>query len=276
MKRSTNRIWITQVVPAAGGSRLKVTFRDGEASWAARAPDCWVMKLPGFEPVTCSPYSKVRRGALSSETGAVYLKKFLLRGWRDAFKGMFRTSRAGRAWRGDLLMEKSGFSAPHVRCLIRPAGFFRSESMLITDEVSNAVSVKKRLMDPQYGLAAGTSRRFAFLRAVAEAAARLHAAGICHGDLRTNNILSRETGEGWEFIWLDNERNRKYRTLPRRKRNHNLMQFNTDREPSLADRVCFWRAYARAAGLTGDDRIGTARWIRNRTRERWIRHGIMK
>lgn len=276
MKRSTNSIWITRIVPAAaGGGRLKAIFRADDPAWEGQAADCWEMDLPGFEPVTCSPFSKVQRGVLNNEAGAVFLKKFLRRGWRDAIKEMFRLSRACRAWRGNLLMEASGFSAPHVRCLIRPDGFRQNESMLITDEVAGAVSVKKRLLDPQYGLREGP-HRFAFIRAVARAAARLHGAGLYHGDLRTNNILSREKNGEWEFIWLDNERNRKYRKLPRRKRNHNLMQFNTDREPSLADRLCFWRAYARAAGLGGEDRIRTARWIRARTRARWIRHGFMK
>ncbi|MGD9874887.1 MAG: lipopolysaccharide kinase InaA family protein [Kiritimatiellia bacterium] len=276
MKRSTNSKWITRRVAAPGGGTLKVTFRADDPKWPVLAPACWDMNLPGFEPVKCAPFSNVRKGRLEGETSEVYLKKFLVRGWRDAVKGLFRASRAWRAWRGDLLIGNAGFSAPRVRCLIRPCGIFRSGSMLITDEVRDAVAVKKRLLDPQYGLPVAGPQRHAFIRAVAKQVAALHGAGICHGDLRLGNILSRETAGGWEFIWLDNERNRRYRSLPRRLRNRNLMQFNMDRPVVLADRLCFWRAYVRASKLSKEDMALTARWIRARTRKRWLKHGFLK
>lgn len=260
-------------MPSPAGT-LKVTFRGDDPKWQILAPACWDLRLPGFEPVTCAPFSKVQRGRLEREPANVYLKKFLVRGRGDAIKGLFRESRAHRAWRGGLLIENEGFKAPHARCIIRPRSFLAGESMLVTDEIADAVSVRSRLTDPLNGVPASGREREGFIRAFAHEVAAWHNAGLYHGDMRLGNILTRRTERDWEFIWLDNERARKFRRLPARKREQNLMQINMEREGvSPADRFCFWRAYARTVHLSGRALGRTARRVRAWTRKRWRARG---
>ena len=76
---------------------------------------------------------------------------------------------------------------------------------------------------------------------------RFHAAGFSHGDLRWGNVLIKSPeSEQPVFIYLDNDRTKKYRKLPDRLRLKNLVQLRFDvrmvPDPE-AEWAAFWRAY---------------------------------
>jgi serine/threonine protein kinase len=73
----------------------------------------------------------------------------------------------------------------------------------------------------------------------------MHAKGIFHGDLRLGNILTRREGNRWRFFFLDNERTKKFDSLPFKLRVKNLVQANMVRKGNISytDRMRFFREY---------------------------------
>ncbi len=82
------------------------------------------------------------------------------------------------------------------------------------------------------------------IRAFAETVGRMHARGICHGDLRLGNVLAVADRDRWRFYFIDNERTRKFRSLPARLRLKNLVQVNMFLDGiSNTDRLRFFARY---------------------------------
>ena len=95
---------------------------------------------------------------------------------------------------------------------------------------------------------ASISVRHRFLRELGETIGRMHEAGIFHGDLRAGNILVKEAGPYWKFYLLDNERTKKFNTLPRKLRVKNLVQINMlpSKLINRTDRMRFFKSYLKA------------------------------
>lgn len=69
--------------------------------------------------------------------------------------------------------------------------------------------------------------KFSLTRELAEEVARMHNAGIFHGDLNVYNVIVvRKSTERAQFYFLDNEQNKFYRKIPNRKARKNLSQLN--------------------------------------------------
>ncbi len=81
--------------------------------------------------------------------------------------------------------------------------------------------------------------------ALAREIGQLHKTGIVHGDLRLNNILLEISDGKPVFYLIDNERNRKYRKIPRRLVKKNLVQVNMvlPEVVTNTDRLRFFKAY---------------------------------
>jgi hypothetical protein len=80
----------------------------------------------------------------------------------------------------------------------------------------------------------------------------LHAQGIYHADLKSNNVLVREkNGAGWIFYFIDLDRVVFKRRLSFRERSNNLAQINASVADCItfADRVRFFRVYARRTSV---------------------------
>ncbi len=73
----------------------------------------------------------------------------------------------------------------------------------------------------------------------------MHAKGIFHGDLRLGNILARQEKTCWRFFFLDNERTKKFDSLPFKLRVKNLVQVNMVPKVCVSntDRMRFFREY---------------------------------
>jgi len=223
----------------------------------------------GWERVGSSPFAEVYR--LEYEGRPYYYKRYLERKGLERVKGWVLGSRAQRAWRGGCLLEENGLGAPETVV----AGWRGADCFTVTRAVvkSRALGHYVQTLRAPMGPEARRKRRMA-AEELGRVVGRMHACRIAHGDLRWGNILViEEEGGGVRFVFLDNERTRRYRRLPGRKVLKNLVQLNMIRDGVLSrtDRMRFWRAY-RAANptLPGEYK----QWVRRvlaRTALRWRR-----
>lgn len=262
-----------RLTPRRPGERIDVFFCRGSEDWVA-----WAQKGELFDAsraaIRSSPHARVDAVTLPAGTRA-YAKRYFLRDWRDVIKHLIRPSRARRALRAGQAAARLGFAVPEPLCLleVRRWGMLR-ESVLVARAVEQAPDVRAWLHRPQDGFNWTPARKRAFLRAFAREVAAWHSAGLFHGDLRLGNVLAEATPDGYRFIWLDNERTRRYRRLPLRRRVQNLVQINMERSGvSLSDRWRFWKAYSENAALSRAEQAKILRAVVRWTQARWKKRG---
>ncbi|MFO7748474.1 MAG: lipopolysaccharide kinase InaA family protein, partial [Desulfobacteraceae bacterium] len=87
--------------------------------------------------------------------------------------------------------------------------------------------------------------RRTFAKALGSEIGRMHKADICHGDLRPGNVLAKQKDNGYEFVFIDNERTVQYKMLPWKFRKKNLVQINMLRPGTIGkkDRIIFFNSY---------------------------------
>lgn len=193
-----------------------------------------------WEPVASSVFAEVFR--FEWEGRLYYHKRYLERGWLEAVKARTIGSRAERAWRGGLLLEENAFGTPEVVV----AGWRGAECFAVTRAVVGGMGLEQYLRRMKARTGSG-ARRAAWRveEELGRVVGRMHKCGIIHGDLRWGNVLVEGEPENPQFVFLDNERTKRYRRVPRRKILKNLVQLNMI--PNLAmsrtERMRFWRAY---------------------------------
>ncbi len=200
-----------------------------------------------------------------------YLKVFHAgNGW-SAFKDLFRTSRAFRAWRQALALSEAGFDVPLTiaageqrRCRFLRRGFILTQKL----EGQPAHLFLRRLIDRREKNMADFKR--AGLRRIAGLVRRFHDQGFVHGDLVASNIFVADTAKTPVFYFMDNDRTRRYPSwLPQSLWKRNLIQLNRMPLPgiTLQDRMRFFQEYLRIQKLSSGQRR-FARWLEWKTRRR--------
>ncbi|NDY43382.1 hypothetical protein G3N55_11085 [Dissulfurirhabdus thermomarina] len=217
---------------------------------------------PGWETVPASRDAWVAR---RRDPPGLFFKAFHPRSGMEVVKALLRGGRARRFVRGTERLRSLGFRVPEV---LAWGGGRDGGGWVLTAAVPGEGAFdywRRRLAG------APAARRRAFLAALAGEVARLHGAGVRHGDLRLDNVLVVPEGEEWRFWWLDNERTgRLLGTFGPWGRRKNLVQMNMAEDPGLTvrDRLYFFRRYAEAAGLRpGEARRllrAVARWTARR------------
>ncbi|MBN1270506.1 MAG: hypothetical protein JXB04_13030, partial [Kiritimatiellae bacterium] len=222
--------WNEVVVPGkTPAARLHMRYRPDTGDWSTWAPAYWEGRLPGLREISSSRHARVECAELPDDGPPCYFKRYFLRDWRDVLKHLFRPARARRALLAGEQVAALGFQVPPPLCLIEERRLGRTRaSALITAAVENAPDVRAWLNRPELGLAGNRDRKRAFLRAFARDVGAWHKAGLYHGDMRLGNILARERDGDFTFVWLDNERTRRYARLPDSRRIRNLMQVNME------------------------------------------------
>lgn len=223
--------------------------------------------------MSSSPFAKVAR--FEYEGGLYYHKKYLGRGWSEGVKARVFGSRARRAWRGDRLLEANSFGVPESVVM----GERSTDCFVVTRAVIGGISLSEYAGRLRLRSDSESQRvRRVLAEELGRVVGRMHARGIIHGDLRWGNILIAEGPQRPRFVFLDNERTRRYARTPKRKIVKNLVQLNFVPAGcvSRAERVRFWRAYrAEHPTLAGDSRL----WIRRVfavTARRWARRKAKK
>ena len=129
--------------------------------------------------------------------------------------------------------------------------------------------INKFWQQPLSGAEILTKRRL--LNEFGQEIGELHRNGICHGDLRVNNILVQESEDDIIFYFLDNERNAFFNKIPKRLIVKNLVQLNMMQSPyvSRQDRLRFFQAYCQACrGVDPTERLALLRRVQQTTAER--------
>jgi tRNA A-37 threonylcarbamoyl transferase component Bud32 len=197
-------------------------------------------ELPsGWQWVDSSANSVVAR-RLKPKTA--YFKEFLSRTPFEGIKSLLRGSRCQRAIsKGEILRQK-GFHTPVVCCW----GKRGNRHFMVTEGIDApglGDYISKNWQQPLSGTEVEAKRRF--IQKFGKEIGDLHKHGICHGDLRVNNVLVQESKDDVIFYFLDNERNGIFTKIPKRLIRKNLVQLNMIQSPHITrqDRLRFFQAY---------------------------------
>ncbi len=177
----------------------------------------------------------------------VYFKQYLCRSSWDFIKHLLRPSRARRAFKATLMLEKNGFEAPAVVAVGEwKSDFFNRSNFLVTLEAENTKPIYQFIPEGQENLTKEQLRaKRELIRAFGRTVGRMHAAGIFHGDLKLVNVLARREKNGWRFFFIDNERTKKFYILPPWLRLKNLVQVNMPPRETISstDQMRFFKDY---------------------------------
>ena len=200
---------------------------------------------PQWEWVNSSANSIVAKQLYPS---AAYYKEFLPRSPLETIKGLIKGSRCERAIRKGEILRQRGFLTPTVLCWGKKGNRY----FMITEGVS-AISllthIENNWIPPLVGEKLEAKREL--IASLAKHIANLHSAGICHGDLKVNNLLIRQLDSELDFYFIDNERNAYFSgPAPRRSIEKNLVQMNRQLLPNVTrqDRLRFYKAYSKTYG----------------------------
>ncbi|MCD4831768.1 MAG: lipopolysaccharide kinase InaA family protein [Anaerohalosphaeraceae bacterium] len=178
---------------------------------------------------------------------SLFLKIFFYRSAKDFFLHQFRPSRAVRAFKAAAMLSANGINAPVSIALgaKKILGTIKTGSFLITSEVADS-RLFYELLDELANSESTVNEKRKLVIALGEMVGKMHYAGIFHGDLRLGNILVQQSQAQYKFTLLDNERTRKFTTLPGRLRVKNLVQVGMyENGLTRTDRMRFFAAYLR-------------------------------
>jgi tRNA A-37 threonylcarbamoyl transferase component Bud32 len=223
-------------------------------------------RLPsGWEWVDSAANSIVARRLKSKP---VYYKEFLSRSPLEGIKNLLRGSRCQRAIRKGEILRQRGFHTPTVCCWGKKGirHFMITEGV---DALGLGDYIRTHWQQPLSGTETLTKRRF--MQKFGKKIGELHKNGICHGDLRVNNILVQESKDDVIFYFLDNERNGLFTKIPRRLIRKNLVQLNMLQSSHVTrqDRLRFFQAYCEAYGrFSATEKSALIEQVHHRTTER--------
>lgn len=209
--------------------------------------------------------------SLGGEPCRVFVKEYRVAGKRRrVLKALVRPrSLARKAWEGCLGLRERGFEAAEPLACVEPADWrTRREGLyFICREIRGAT--------PWHEAAAGCDLEALerLMTATARWLARLHAAGIDHGDLQARNILLREREGDWRFTVIDYDRVRFCRFLRWRRRARALASVIYELDAALTpDRLDrYLAAYLEVAGP--GRRYPLVRRLMAATVRRFVRRG---
>jgi tRNA A-37 threonylcarbamoyl transferase component Bud32 len=226
-------------------------------------------ELPlGWEWVESSANSIVARRL---QPKPVYYKEFLNRSPFEGIKNFFRGSRCQRAMSKGKILRQRGFHSPVVSCWGKKGNrhFMMSEGV---DASGLGDYIQKYWQHPLSEAEILAKRRV--IKKFGKTIGELHKSGICHGDLRINNILVQESTDEVIFYFLDNERNGLFTKIPGKLARKNLVQINMLQFPYISrqDRLRFFRAYCEAyGGFNPAEQLALIREVQQRTAERLVK-----
>lgn len=198
---------VTSTVHAAIGSEL-THLRFGKLRWTIRQG----VNVDGILPLLQKPETFLHESAKQIKNSRVVtivrvpplargqmpliLRRINYGKSLHRLRDFFRQSRAQRALRNSLLLERAGINTPQAlaACDCRLL-FWPRKAYLVTEEV-RAASTLAALHFHKHGIQRGPALK------IADLIGRLHNQGLSHGDLKWTNILVDRNSEPW-LIDLD-------------------------------------------------------------------------
>jgi len=245
-------------------------FRNDNLEQAFSAGEKTLQERYQLTPVFSSDSSRVYKftAGFDGRESWIYFKRYVCRSTWDFIKHLVRPSRAKRAFKATLMLEKNGFEAPVVVAMGEcKFSFLDRENFLATIEAEDTKQIYQFIPENAEDLAKEHLRdKRDLIRAFGRTVGRMHARGIFHGDLKVVNVLARQEKSGWRFFFIDNERTKKFYRLPFWLRLKNLVQLNMYRTDALTgtDSMRFFKSYLQKNPLVA------------RKRNEWVKKIITK
>ncbi|MCD6390143.1 MAG: hypothetical protein J7L69_12090 [Desulfobulbaceae bacterium] len=199
--------------------------------------------LPGgWKWVPCSTSTLV---AAREAPSPVYYKEFFPRNRYEGIKAFFRGSRSQRARKQTENLAATGLSTPKTLCWGK--GKLNEFIISAADEGQGFYSLLLKKYSPPLTPEKILEKRH-LLQQAGKIISLLHQNGLIHGDLRPNNLLVAKTDEGFNFSFIDNERNKHFKRPPLSLIKKNLIQFSIipDHLVTKSDLLRFLQAYLSA------------------------------
>ncbi len=257
IKSSGLTLQLSDDFPAKVPSQTSRLFADGQRS--------------SFEPLGCSKFARVFKFDLYLK-GRIYsliLKQYLNRSLLDILKNFLRSCRAQRAFNAAQMLKQHGLSTPDIVVVgTKTITGVTVKNFLITSFVKNSIPLPEMLNKE-------TTAKDELVKQFGQTVGRMHAENIFHGDLRLGNVLVKKNNDKFTFVFLDNERTKKFEALPWRLRLKNLVQVNMFRDNiSDSDRTNFLDAYLAQQNIE-IDKEKLADQITARTNKRLAAKGVL-
>ncbi len=159
-------------------------------------------------------------------------------------------SRARQNWIGARALRVRGIPTPDALALVEyRSGLLSKRSLLFTRYIEGACELNEYVLSRYGGALSPATRKQKkrFIQTLAELIRDMHAKGIYHADMKSNNILVREDGDAWKLFIIDLDRVRLRKSLSFTQRANNLAQINASVAACItpADRISFFRHYAK-------------------------------
>ena len=275
------------------------------ARWQIREQDGFTWRLrPGTAPALVDRMLDLRKGTLpnagivkqnpvrtvfkvEAEGEQLYAKWHRFRGIWDAILSRFRGTRAEREWKMALALERLGIPSVTPILLGRQTRFgLPLESFLATRAVEGTClkELARGLIGARdHKLAA---RRRALVRKLGALARSLHAGGVCHPDLHSDNVLVTEPDDGLCLLDLHSATMRAGISRRRRVQNLSVLCRSLTKPGATAqDSLRFMKAYLGpesaqdklrdlAEAIRAKSRRLKARGIRSRSRRCVVRSSV--
>jgi tRNA A-37 threonylcarbamoyl transferase component Bud32 len=234
-----------------GEIRMLKTLAAENSGWIIRAGAEWrrteifkachaAFSVPDerFQPVDSSLSTAVFR--FEWQGRSYYLKHYLFKNWPKHLRSRAKIRRLSGMVE---LMNRAGFHSPEIVC----SAHKRKKMFSVSVAADADCSVHDLYTKNGAGIVADMAR---FRELFGREIGRLHAAGFVHGDLRWGNVLVKNPdSEHPEFVYLDNDRTRRYRKIPAAGRIKNLVQIHfveVLRQHPASHWDEFWKGYCAA------------------------------
>jgi tRNA A-37 threonylcarbamoyl transferase component Bud32 len=197
-----------------------------------------------------------------------YFKEFLSRSRVESLKSLFRGNRCKRARLQGEVLRRNGFNSPVCCCW----GRMENRHFMITEGI-DTIGMGEFIYDrwrPPLEKKMIRDKRL-IIDNLGSTIGRLHKTGVFHGDLRLNNILLYHRDKEVAFYFIDNERNRIYKKIPKYLIEKNLVQVNLvlPRYVTRQDRLRFYKSYNNVYGrFSGKEQNRLMQRVQIRTEQR--------
>ncbi len=215
----------------------------------------------GFERIARS-HNRTQVWRFSYDGKNYYYKEYFFPGLCKLLKDMFRGFWNERAARIHAQLEAAGFATAHVAA----TGKKSWRRFMVTEEITGHEPIRL------FRRSLNEAEKPKLMRQYGTTIGRLHRCGFSHGDLRWGNILVADKDEVREFVLIDNERTKFYRSgIPTRLCIKNLVhtRFSGVSEGLTEEEwQTFYKAYCGAFPRAQRKRIPWEREMKRKLKQR--------
>jgi len=169
-------------------------------------------------------------------------------------KNIFRNSAGRKAWIAGNGLSVYGFNSARPLALIEKKMLgIVTDSYLIMEDATHSLEMDRYILKNFHGKSSPgeLKRKRTFISDFAKTIAKMHSQNIFHSDLKTCNIMVKEEGKSFDFIFLDFDKVTFNEDINIQKRIKNLTQINLSTPGCITftDRFRFLREYLKPCDM---------------------------